>query len=400
MSLFRNKLYLAAILGHFTVDVFANMGPVVVTFFSVPMLLSGAQIGLAIGIYQLIGAATQPLFGWLADRIGSRWLGPGSVSWIVGFMALAVLLAQLTHNFFLFLIFFSVAALGVGAFHPQGTMHAGTAMASRAATATAVFFLFGQGGLSLGPILAGVLLEKVGAIGICTLALLTTPLLIFIAVVMRQSGPPSDLTAHYSNGEQLSQKPVRWGAISLLALVMGLRSWAFLGTVSFLPKMFQIMGWEAAAYGFITGVFWLASGIAGVIGGHLADRWGRRPVVFVSLLAGSIPLFFLPLHSGWLAFPLAILFGSLGGASHSILVVIAQALLPGRKALASGVTLGYLFGTGAFAAWAIGNMADLWALNPVVQAGAGVGMLAALLALFLPATREEAVHAEPERVPV
>jgi FSR family fosmidomycin resistance protein-like MFS transporter len=80
------------------------------------------------------------------------------------------------------------------------------------------------------------------------------------------------------------------------------------------------------------------------------------------------------------------------------LVVIAQALLPGRKALASGVTLGYVFGMGAFATWAIGGMADVWGLTPVIQASAAAGVLTALLALFLPATRE-ATHLEPERMP-
>ena len=92
------------------------------------------------------------------------------------------------------------------------------------------------------------------------------------------------------------------------------------------------------------------------------------------------------------------IFGAFGGASHSILVVIAQALLPGRKALASGITLGYIFGMGAFSTWTIGAMADVWGLTPVIQASAVVGVLTAFLALFLPATRE-ATYPEPERVP-
>jgi FSR family fosmidomycin resistance protein-like MFS transporter len=148
------------------------------------------------------------------------------------------------------------------------------------------------------------------------------------------------------------------------------------------------MGWATAAFGLITGTYWMASAVAGVVGGHFADRFGRRQVVFVTLLAGSIPLYFLPLSSGWLAFPLAIISGGLLGASHSILVVISQAVLPGKKAFASGVTLGYLFGTGAVAAWGIGMLADTFGLGLVIQAGTLVGIVAAFLALALPATRE------------
>lgn len=158
------------------------------------------------------------------------------------------------------------------------------------------------------------------------------------------------------------------------------------------------MGWDATAYGLITGTYWIASGISGVIGGNLADRWSRRQIVFITLLLGSVPIYFLPLHNNWLAFALAIIGGGLLGASHSILIVIAQSLLPGRAAFASGLTLGYLFGTGAVAAWAIGSLADVWGLGPVIQAGAAVGVATALLALFLPATREMS-QVQPEGIP-
>jgi FSR family fosmidomycin resistance protein-like MFS transporter len=397
MSLFRSKLYLAVTLGHFTIDIFNSMGPVLVTFLSVPLALTAAQIGLAVGLYQLLAAVTQPLFGWLTDKVGSRWLGPISIAWTVGFLVLSVLLAQ-SGSFLLFLIPFCLAAVGSGAFHPQGAMHAASTVTGRAATATAVFFLFGQGGLAGGPVLGGLILDHVGLMGIYLLAFLTLPLLLFIAYAMRDAG-----AFHSSRPVEkqvfMSGQPLRWGAITLLAVLVGLRSWAFLGTVNFLPKIFQDMGWDATAYGSITGTFWMASAISGVLAGGLADRWGRRQVVFITLLLGSIPLYFLPLYNGWQAFPLAIISGGLLGASHSILVVIAQSLVPGRKAFASGITLGYLFGIGAVAAWGIGELADIWSLGSIIQAGAGIGMLAALLALALPTTRE-LLQPQPERLPV
>ena len=397
MSLFRNQIYLAVTLGHFTIDIFNSMGPVLVTFLSVPMALTAAQIGFAVGLYQLVSAVTQPVFGWLTDKIGSRWLGPGSIIWTIGFLVLAVLLAE-SGNFWLFVIPFSLAAAGSGAFHPQGAMHAATTITGRAATATAVFFLFGQGGLAGGPVLGGLLLDYIGPRAVYALAFSTLPLLVFITYAMR-SARPSPLPGPATPGHLPPVQGVRWGAIALLAILIGLRSWAFLGTVNFLPKIFQDMGWTATAYGLITGTFWMASAIAGVMAGNLADRWGRRQVVFVTLLLGSIPLYFVPLYDGWQAFPLVIISGGLMGASHSILVVIAQALVPGRKAFASGVTLGYLFGVGAVAAWGIGKLADIWSLGPVIQAGAGIGILAALLAIALPTTRE-VPQIQPERLPV
>lgn len=399
MSLFRHRIFLAVSLAHLTVDVFSNMGPVLVTFFSQPMALSATQIGLAIGVYQFIASLTQPFFGWLSDRIGSRWLGSVSVPWTVGCLAVAVFVAQSSNSFALFMIPFSLAAIGSGAFHPQATMHAGTAVISRAATATAIFFLFGQVGLAGGPVLAGLILDTLGPAGIYGAAVLSFPILLFIAISMRQvAAPAHSPQAGLTAARMTRTENVRWGVILLLALLIGLRSWAFLGTASFLPKIFQNMGWAAFSYGLITGVYWLTSGISGVLAGNLADRWGRRQVVFVTLFLGSIPLYFLPLSDGWLAFLLVFISGGLLGASHSIIVVMAQALLPGRKAFASGVTLGYMFGVGAVAVWGIGALADTWGLTPVIQMGAVIGIMAALLALILPSTRV-AAEVQPEGVP-
>jgi FSR family fosmidomycin resistance protein-like MFS transporter len=392
--LFRNKLFVAVTVGHLVIDIFNSMGAVLVTFLSLPMALTTAQIGLAVSLYAMLAAVTQPFFGWLVDKTGSRWMGPGSVAWTISFIAASVLLAQLSNNFLLFMIPFSMAALGSGAFHPMATMHSTTAVAGLAATATGLFFLFGQAGLAGGPALGGLVLEYAGLTGIYLLAALTIPFLIFMVRAMRHT-TGRQAAALSGRTSATAKTKVRWGAIGLLALVTGLRSWAFLGTAYFLPKLYQDMGWDAAAYGLITGIYWLASGFSGVMGGGLADRWGRRQVVFVTLLLGSIPLYFIPLQDGWLAYVLVILGGGLLGASHSILVVIAQALLPGRQAFASGVTLGYLFGVGAVAAWCIGSLAEVWGLTPVLQLNMVVGISAALLSLLLPATREIS-HPQPE----
>lgn len=396
-ALLRNKLFMAVTVGHLVIDIFNSMGSVVVTFLSIPMALSTAQIGLALSSYSLLAAITQPLFGWLTDKLGSKWLGPGSVAWTISFMALAVFLAQTTNNFVLFMIPFALASIGSGAFHPLATMHSTNAILGRAAMATGMFFLFGQTGLASGPFLGGLILDQVGPAGIYTLAAATIPFIIFMTYAMRHTSIRLPARPRHSD-MSLPPVKVRWGAIGLLALITGLRSWVVLGTVNFLPKMFQEMGWEATAYGLITGSYWLASGVTGVMAGGLADRWGRRQVVCVTMLLGSLPIYFLPLNNNWLAFVLAILAGGLTGASHSILIVIAQALLPGRQAFASGVALGYLFGVGAVAAWVIGSLADVWGLSPVIQAGAGVGVVVALLALFLPSTRETS-QLQPEGAP-
>jgi FSR family fosmidomycin resistance protein-like MFS transporter len=187
--------------------------------------------------------------------------------------------------------------------------------------------------------------------------------------------------------QQQHATPHAGRVVALLAVIFTCRGWVTIGTAAFLPALFQAAGWAPSRYGIVTGLYWLGAGIAGVVGGRVADRWGRRPVVGVATLAGAALLVVLPIARGGWAFAVALLAGALMGAAHSILIVMAQAFLPVRQGLASGLALGYLFGAGALSSLAIGVLADSWGLARVIQCGALVGLLAAVLTAFLPPSR-------------
>lgn len=390
--------FVAVTVGHLAIDVFNSMGPVLVAFLRLPLGLSAAQVGLAVGSYQFLAGATQPPFGWLVDRIGSRWIGPVSLAWVVGFVALALFLGLSSGSYGAFLAVFALAALGSGAFHPQGTLHAAGTTARRTATATAVFFLCGQLGLAGGPALSGYLLERIGPGGIYGLALLSLPVVALMAVGLRESS--GHALHHDPSSPPHGERAAGGGpsAVVLLAIIFTCRGWIMIGTASFLPMVFQNAGWAPTQYGIATGLFWLGAGIAGVVAGRVADTAGRRPVVALTTLAGSVLLVFLPVAAGRWTFLVAVLTGALIGAAHSILIVMAQALLPVRRGLASGLALGYLFGVGAVASVLIGVLADLWVLERVLQSGAALGLLAALLTIFLPPSRGRATPRELEPV--
>ena len=393
------KIFRAVALGHFGIDTFSSMAPVLVTFLRVPLEMSGAQMGFAVGLQQFLSGATQPLFGWLVDRWGSRLLGPLSVAWTMIFVSLAIVTAPLVRSYGLFVGLLAIGAVGSGAFHPQGTMHAATAIAGRGATTTSIFFFCGQLGLATGPLVAGLLLDRVGPWGIATFGACLLLVPIFMATQMsnsRVNPPPAKLPLPISrtNAGSLAS-PV----VALLAVVFACRAWLFIGTAAFLPLLFQTKGWSATAQGAVTGAFWLGGGATGVIAGILADRLGRRALVFVTTLLGSVPLFLLPTTEGAGAFVMALLAGALLGAPHSTLMVMAQDILPLRPGLASGLALGFLFACGALSSWAIGGLADRFELIPVLQCGALAGVLAATLSLLLPRSRETfAATVEPEPV--
>ena len=251
--------FLAVTAGHLAIDIWNSMGPVLVAFLRAPLGLSAAEVGLAVGSYQFLAGVTQPPFGWLADRVGSRILGPLSVVWTIGLVTLALLVATRTRSYGLFLGIFSLAALGSGAFHPQGVMHsARAAAAGRVATATAIFFLCGQVGLAGGPVLSGYLLESAGPTGIFALASMALPVAVLMAVGLRgTAGTPIASPAPAAGRTVAPPRPVAPQSglapprarrttvmvVALLAVIFTCRGWVTIGTAAFLPSLFQAAGW-------------------------------------------------------------------------------------------------------------------------------------------------------------
>lgn len=389
------RVLAAVTLGHLAIDVFNSMGPVLVAFLRLPLQLPASRVGLAVGLYQFLAGATQPAFGWLVDRVGSRIVGPLSVVLTLGCVCLAIGLGLHSGSYWIFLAFFALAAVGSGAFHPQGTMHAGTPEIGSPATTTAVFFLFGQVGLASGPALAGLALDQLGPTGIYSLAVVLLPVPIFMALAMGSArhNPPPAGRYRIETETPRARPSLELRPIALLTVIFACRAWVYIGTAAFLPLLFQVRGWSSTRQGVITGLFWLGGAMAGVVAGAVADRVGRRAVVATTTLLGSLLLLVLPLSQGPQALVTAVLCGALLGAPHSVLMVLAQALLPVRQGLASGAALGFLFASGAMASWAIGLLADRYELALVLQAGALLGGAAALLSLLLPASRVS----EPER---
>lgn len=424
MNIPRTKLFWSVGLGHFINDMFMSMGPVILAFLSVTMLpMSNTQIGLTVSASQFLGAICQPGFGFLADRNGGRILSAGGVMWTVGFMMLALVAAQ-TGYFWLMFIPFVTMALGSGAFHPAGSMHAAESDPMRVASNVAYFFLMGQIGLAAGPAVAGYLLDAANAgasahqmlvLGVFgadyvesfrwygtlnplfLLSVLAFPVVAWMFLIV-----PNSLSYASSRRAASAGKPAAvfsWDALpykafAILGLMVALRSLAQPGSVTFIPVLFQQKGWSPAEYGAITSAFWLASGAAGVFFGNLADRFDRRAVMAGSLILSAPPFFMLPLADGALAFGIAIIAGGLSGGSHSIIVVLAQELIPGAKGFASGAILGFIFGTGALGSVLIGVLSDVIGLGTTFQLVAGAIVIASGLALLLPARKPPATAPE------
>jgi len=179
-------------------------------------------------------------------------------------------------------------------------------------------------------------------------------------------------------------------AFIILGLVVVLRGVGQQGSVSFVPVLFEQKGWNPAAYGTITTAYWIASAVSGLVFGRLADRFDRRVVMMLSMLSSAPAFYLLPAYEGPVAFLLAIAAGGLSGGAHSLIVVMAQDLIPMRKGFASGAILGFIFGTGAIGTLIIGAVSDYIGLATTFQIVALIIAVAGALSMLLPRQAKDA----------
>jgi FSR family fosmidomycin resistance protein-like MFS transporter len=381
--MYQNRIFRAVVGGHFAVDVLNSTGAVLLAVLREPLGLSYAQVGLALTAYTLVGSLSQPLFGWLSDKVPGRTILLAGLS--VVWMALFYALVAFAPSWAWILPAFLLAPLGSGLFHPIGASAAGAAVPERAATATSHFFFFGQVGLAVGPFLAGALVGLLGAPGLLPLAALA---LIPAGLLFAASRDESRPLVRHTTARATRARAWTAAAVALMAAFVALvamRSALQQIYSAFLPQLFQARGWSPAMFGLMAGVFMGAGAIGQMVSGNLADRFGMRTAVAWPLLLG-VPagLLCLLTPSAPVAFLACAAFGLLVGGQHSVLVVYAQRLLPVKQGFAAGLILGFTFASGAVGTWLAGQLADRVGIETVMLWATVLAVPCAALALTLP----------------
>lgn len=384
MTLLLDSLFASVALSHLSVDLLNGQRAIIFVYLGESLGLTNAALGLVTTGYVLSASLMQPVFGYLTDRVGARWVVAGGVLWMGAFFSLGVMSTGVTA-----LAFLVIASVGSGAFHPAGTMQATLRGRERQhlreTEATSYFFLFGQFGLFAGPLVGGLLLERWGAPGLLTLTILTVPIGLYAARQLKgtEVNPLVTPNPAVEGGGALAAGGL--ALIGVLVLITTFQSWAQQNMITFIPKYLSDLGQTAAVYGSVSALFMGGSAFGNVLGGILADRFGKRRVAGIVLLLAPIPIVAIGMvgWSPWL-YVIVPLGGALTGSVHSILVVIAQRSMPGGMALASGLILGYMFTSGALGTLLSGYLADLWGVGIVFPLSAALVLAAALGTRRLP----------------
>jgi len=375
MPLLFDSLFSSVALSHFMVDVFNASRPVLLTYLG----LSETQIAFYSAIYVWISALTQPIFGWMSDRVGPRWLAAGGVIWMTVFYSAAVYIPG-----DIGLICLLAAALGSSSFHPvgavQATLRGRHRLEGRETTAASLFFMAGQLGHFIGPMVTGLILFKFGLPALYVLPIVSIPIAASLAYQLRHNHPhPNPGTSDHKIRLQAG-----WGFVIMLAIVATLQSWTQANMITFFPKYLKDLGLNAAMYGNMAGLFMGGSALGNLIGGHLGDLFPKRIVATTALLLSTFPILIISQigWSPWLYFliPFA---GACTGSVHSIMVVLAQRVISGGMALATGLILGFIFSAGVGGMLLTGPITETQGFPTVLIMSAGLVLIAAPLALML-----------------
>lgn len=385
-----SKRLFAASWGHFSVDTLTSSVPIVLTVIATTFNLSVSQIGIAAMFYTFASSLTQPLFGILVDKVRGRWVCVAGLLWTTLFYALTPLMP----NFPALVTCLTLGALGSGAYHPAGLVNSTMAGGSKPTTATSLFFVGGQAGLAVGPILVGVLLQHYGLVAMPYTALLMIPALLFVFWYLRQPYeaqaiplPKSAAPAGDTPSLPASTAGLSYVVISGFILLIVFRSTTSQGFPTLLPKYFADQGYSSASYGVMLGVLALAGAIGTLLGGWLGDRFNRRMIIFISMILYAFSSLAMLYTAGFTYVVAALIAGTMMNIPHSILILMAQRLIPGRQAMIGGAVLGLMFASGAAVTGLASWIADYVGLPSVLAVMALLPLGAALCALMLPSTR-------------
>ena len=344
--------------------------------------LNFAQVGLITATYQLTASLLQPLVGLYSDKRPIPFSLPIAMMFtLVGLLALSV-----SHTYALLVGAAALVGLGSAVFHPESARVARMASGGRYGLAQSMFQVGGNFGQALGPLMAAAVVLNFGQSSIAWFALaalLSIVILYNVGVWYKHHGiarMKASAKLHKPNG--LSRWRVAGSILVLMALIFSKQIYfSSIGTyyTFYLIHHFGVTLQTAQLYLFL---FLTPVAVGTLAGGVLGDRFGRKNIIWFSVLAALPFSLLLPYANLFWTGVLSIFIGLTLASSFPAIVVYAQDLIPGKVGTVSGLFFGFAFGLSGVGAASLGALADETSIEFVYQVCSYLpvlGLLAALL---------------------
>jgi MFS transporter, FSR family, fosmidomycin resistance protein len=371
---------------HLLNDMMQSLLPAIYPMLKSAYALSFVEIGVLTFTYQITASLLQPLVGSYTDRKAR----PYSLAVGMGFTLVGLLLLGLASSYGFLLLAAALVGTGSSVFHPECSRVARMASGGQHGLAQSVFQVGGNVGSSLGPLVAAFIVLPHGQKSVAWFAgaaLLGILVLTRVGHWYRAHGAQrlASLAHRAAARGETHAEPNRRvvGAISVLLLLI-FSKYFYLASITsyytfYLINHFGVSVQAAQLYLF---VFLGAVALGTIVGGPLGDRFGRKYVIWASIL-GVLPFTLLLPHVSllWTAL-LTVPIGMILASAFPAIVVYAQELMPGRTGTIAGLFFGFAFGMGGVGAAVLGALADRTSIEFVYQVCAflpALGLLAALL---------------------
>ena len=375
-------------ISHFLNDMIQSILPSIYPILKANFDFSFAQIGLITLVFQMTSSILQPFTGLYADRHPR----PYALSVGMCFTLTGLLLLAFANNYLAILIAVSIVGFGSSVFHPTASRVTQMASGGKKSLAQSIFQVGGNGGSALGPLLAAIIILPYGQHSISWFALAALlAALIMIRLGAWYKARLKYIVKHPQKTPELNtniSKRAKYGALAILILLV-FSKYFYTSCITSYFTFFLIdkFGVSVRASQLFLFVFLAAFAIGTVAGGMLGDRFGRKYVIWFSILGAAPFALAMPYVGLTWTIICCFLSGLIIASAFSSIVVYATDLMPDKVGMIAGVFFGLMFGLGGLGSAFFGWLADKTSIEFIFQVSAFLPLLG-IIAGLLPNTQK------------
>lgn len=369
---------------HLLNDTIQSLIPAIYPVIKESYHLSFSQIGLITLTFQMAASLFQPFVGMYTDKKPQ----PYSLAIGMGFTLLGLVILSVSSGFYMMLA--SVALIGTGSsiFHPEASRMAHAASGGRRGLAQSIFQLGGNAGSSLGPLLAAWIIVPYGQFSVIWFSLIALLAILILSRVgnwykgyMLKKAKQGAKVETVVN--TFSRKKVIFAVGILLVLIFS--KYFYMASLTsyftfYVIDKFHVSVQSSQIYLFVF-LFSVAAGT--LVGGPVGDRFGRKYVIWFSILGTAPFALMLPYANLFWTGVLIVPIGMILASAFSAILVYAQELIPGKVGLVAGLFFGFAFGMGGIGSALLGKLADGTSIEYVFHVCSFLPLIG-LLTGFLP----------------
>lgn len=347
--------------------------------------LDFAQIGLITLVYQISSSIFQPVVGLAFDKRPFIYSLPmGMVATTIGMMMFAFCNTMTGILIAVFLV-----GIGSATLHPEASRITSLAGRERRGFAQSIFQVGGNFGGSIGPLLVALIVAPHGRQYVVWFLIFST--LAFAAmrpIVRWYKGYLNDVRRNPESHTKSLALPLskkRTTFVIGIIMILIFSKYVYMASLSsyytfYLMEKFGISIKMSQIFLFI---FVVSTAAGTLVGGPIGDRYGRKLVIWVSILGTAPFSLLLPYVSLPLTAVLSFCAGFMLSSAFPAILLYAQELLPTKLGMISGLFFGFAFGVAGVASAVLGNFADIYGIEAIYRFCAYMPLLG-IVACLLP----------------